>query len=178
MCEYRYLELKKNDSRPSWESIFMTLAFVLAERSHDIETKVGCVITNNHNIILGTGINGYPSGIDDADLPKTRPGKHDYKIIHSEENAILNCWTKPDNGIAYITCAPCFSCLIRMYQFGIRTIYYSTLYLPVSANKKDEEMRQDFVLRTGRQLKLIPTKFDKGILNAVVKRLDSYELPK
>lgn len=163
-----------DEQRPSWLDIYMTMAFVVAERSHDLETKVGCVITSPENIVLGTGYNGFPSGIYDKDLPRNRPGKYEW-ILHSEENCVLNCNQKPINGIAYITTAPCFPCLKRLWQAGIRTIYYSTLYTAKSALASDHILRENFVDRSKKKLKIIEVKFSPKLLKNLLEKVMSYD---
>jgi len=54
--------------RPSWENYFLGLAKVVSQRSHDIHTQHGCVITDKSNRILGMGYNGFARGLDDSKL--------------------------------------------------------------------------------------------------------------
>jgi dCMP deaminase len=108
--------------RPSWANYFLGLAKVISQRSHDIHTKHGCVITDQNNRILGVGYNGFPRGLDDSRLPTSRPEKYPW-MVHSERNALSNCVVRPDNGIAYVTGQCCNDCTIALWQEGIRTIY-------------------------------------------------------
>jgi dCMP deaminase len=108
--------------RPSWANYFLGLAKVISQRSHDIHTKHGCVITDQNNRILGVGYNGFPRGLDDSKLPTSRPEKYPW-MVHSERNALSNCVVRPDNGIAYVTGQCCNDCTIALWQEGIRTIY-------------------------------------------------------
>ena len=108
--------------RPNWTDYFLGLAKVVSQRSHDINTKHGCVITDQHNRILGVGYNGFPRGLDDSQLPKNRPDKYHW-MVHSERNALSNCVVRPDNGIAYVTGQCCNDCIIALWQEGIRKVY-------------------------------------------------------
>ncbi|NBU33460.1 hypothetical protein EBZ38_12585 [bacterium] len=108
--------------RPNWTDYFLGLAKVVSQRSHDIHTKHGCVITDQHNRILGVGYNGFPRGLDDSQLPKNRPDKYHW-MVHSERNALSNCVVRPDNGIAYVTGQCCNDCIIALWQEGIRKVY-------------------------------------------------------
>jgi dCMP deaminase len=108
--------------RPSWTDYFLGLAKVVSARSHDIQTQHGCVITDAKNRILGVGYNGFARGLNDQDLPKTRPDKYPW-MIHAERNALSNCIVRPENGIAYVTGQCCNDCTIALWQEGIRTIY-------------------------------------------------------
>jgi dCMP deaminase len=108
--------------RPTWTDYFLGLAKVVAERSHDIHTKHGCIITDQSHRILGVGYNGFPKGLKDSELPTSRPEKYHW-MVHSERNALSNCIVRPDNGIAYVTGQCCNGCTIALWQEGISTIY-------------------------------------------------------
>lgn len=110
-------------NRKSWEEYYLEIAKVVSTRSHDLETKHGCVITDSENRPLGFGYNGFPRGMKDSELPVTRPHKYNF-MIHAEVNAILNCVHKPKNGIAYITGEPCNNCILFLWQAGINKIVY------------------------------------------------------
>lgn len=107
--------------RPNWNEYFIGLAHAVAMRSHDIQTKHGCVITDKDNRILGVGYNGFPKGLDDSKLPNTRPDKYPW-MIHAERNALSNCTIRPDNGIAYITGQSCNDCIMALWQEGITKV--------------------------------------------------------
>ena len=104
---------------PSWEEYFMSIAFIASTRSKDAQTRHGCVITDKNNRILGIGYNSFPVGMPDKLLPNLRPKKYKW-MVHAERNALSNCSTRPENGIAYITGSPCVECAKSMYQEGIR----------------------------------------------------------
>jgi dCMP deaminase len=108
-------------NRPSWTDYFLGLAKVVSQRSHDVQTQHGCVITDSHNHILGVGYNGFPRGLDDSELPKTRPEKYPW-MIHAERNALSNCIVRPDNGIAYVTGQSCNDCIMALWQEGVTTV--------------------------------------------------------
>jgi dCMP deaminase len=114
--------------RMTWDEMFLINALIWSAKSHDSQTKHGCIIAKN-NTILSTGYNGFIRDIDDSVLPTTRPEKYDF-MIHAEHNAILNC---ARNGIstigatAYITGEPCNNCLQYMWQAGITRVVYSDL---------------------------------------------------
>ena len=108
--------------RPTWTDYFLGLAKVVSQRSHDLHTQHGCVITDQNHRILGVGYNGFPKNIDDTILPKTRPEKYHW-MVHSERNALSNCIVRPDNGIAYVTGQCCNDCIISLWQEGICEVY-------------------------------------------------------
>jgi dCMP deaminase len=108
--------------RPIWTDYFLGLAKVVSQRSHDVHTQHGCVITDQNNRILGVGYNGYPRGLDDSKLPKNRPDKYPW-MVHSERNALSNCVVRPDDGIAYVTGQCCNDCIMALWQEGVQTVY-------------------------------------------------------
>lgn len=107
--------------RPDWTDYFLGLAAVVSQRSHDIQTKHGCVITDQNHRILGIGYNGFPRGLDDKLLPTTRPEKYPW-MIHAERNALSNCIIRPENGIAYVTGQCCNDCIMALWQEGVTRV--------------------------------------------------------
>lgn len=105
-------------NRPSWDNYFMGIAHHASLRSHDKETKVGCVIIMDKKII-GVGYNGFCSGVNDSELPSTRPEKYPF-MVHAEQNAISNMVLKPQSAIAYVTKMPCGTCAKLLWQNNIR----------------------------------------------------------
>jgi len=95
---------------------------VASQRSHDIHTQHGCVITDRNNRILGVGYNGFPKELDDSLLPKNRPEKYPW-MIHAERNALSNCVVRPDEGIAYVTGQCCNDCIMALWQEGIKKVF-------------------------------------------------------
>lgn len=110
-----------DQNRPSWHEYFIGLAHAVSMRSHDVQTKHGCIITDKYHRILGVGYNGFPKGLYDSKLPNTRPEKYPW-IIHAERNALSNCTIRPDNGIAYITGQSCNDCIMALWQEGVTKV--------------------------------------------------------
>jgi len=109
--------------RPSnWVDYYIGLAHVISQKSHDIQTQHGCVITDSKHRVLGLGYNGFPRSIDDSVLPNTRPDKYPW-MIHAERNALSNCIIRPDNAIAYVTGQCCNDCIMALWQEGISEVY-------------------------------------------------------
>lgn len=108
-------------NRPEWNDYFLGLARVVSQRSHDIHTQHGCVITDRSNRILSVGYNGFPRGLDDSNLPTHRPDKYHW-MIHAERNALSNCVVRPENGIAYVTGQSCNDCIMALWQEGITKV--------------------------------------------------------
>lgn len=113
-------------TRPSFEKIYMDLAWALSERSTCERLKVGCVITTTgHTKILAIGYNGNAHGL---------PNKCDSSevgncgCIHAETNALLKCTSLLDKHI-YLTHSPCKMCAKNMIQTGnIKRVFYDIEY--------------------------------------------------
>jgi len=111
----------------SWDELFILQAALIAQKSKDPSTKVGCIIVNDDNVILSTGFNGFPRGIEEDWKDRwTRPEKY-FWVEHAERNAIYNA---ARNGIklygarAYLNWEPkpCADCTRALIQVGIKEI--------------------------------------------------------
>lgn len=58
--------------RPDWKTYFLNLCRQVATRSLDVNTQVGCVITNMNHRVVATGYNSFPAGVDDCFWPRER----------------------------------------------------------------------------------------------------------
>lgn len=130
--------------RPDWNNYFLGLAKVVSQRSHDIHTQHGCVITDKNNRILGVGYNGFPRGLDDSKLPTDRPNKYDW-MVHAERNALSNCIVRPDNGIAYVTGQSCCDCIMALWQEGVTKVVMANSHGTVRFDKKAQKIFDTFV---------------------------------
>lgn len=144
--------------RPSWENYFLGLAKVVAERSHDIHTKHGCVITDHQHRILGVGYNGFPKGMQDLFLPTSRPEKYSW-MIHAERNALANCVIRPDNGVAYVTGQCCNDCIMSLWQEGVTTVIMANSHGTNLFDQNAQERFDLFVQQTGMKIKKINADF-------------------
>lgn len=140
--------------RPNWTDYFLGLAKVVSHRSHDAQTRHGCVITDQNNRILGLGYNGFPRGLDDKLLPNTRPEKYPW-MIHAERNALSNCIIRPDNGIAYVTGQCCNDCAMALWQEGVTTIYMSDNHGTYLFDEESKQRFDTFVKMSGIKIKYI-----------------------
>jgi dCMP deaminase len=153
VVELKVAEIKERQ-RPSWTDYFLGLAMTIKERSHDTQTQVGCVITDTQHRILGTGYNGFPKGMRDAELPTTRPAKYPW-MRHAERNALDNCIIRPEDGIAYLTVIPCFRCLTDLWQAGITSVYYIQSGTAKCIDEADIKLREEFLSHVCN-IRLIP----------------------
>lgn len=112
--------------RAEWGNYNMAMAMLAAVRSIDPRTKHGCYIVTPNNKPISTGYNGPIRGIDDKQFSLKPPGKY-FEIIHSEENAILNCYEDLSGTTVYVTGHPCSRCLKMMIQAGIKRIVWGPI---------------------------------------------------
>lgn len=116
----------------TWDSYFMSLAFLSAMRSKDPHTQVGAVIVDDNHRILSVGYNGLPIGISDDALPWSRASedpletKYNY-VCHAEMNAVLNKnAVSVRGGVIYCTLFPCCECTKLLIQSGITEVVYNS----------------------------------------------------
>ena len=110
-----------------YDDYFLTLAYVVAQRSIDPSSKCGAVLVGAENQILSTGYNGPIRGSDDDMIPLERPAKYAH-MLHAEENCILSFdGRRPDleYSTIYVTGAPCHKCLRMIIQKGIYNIVHT-----------------------------------------------------
>lgn len=116
--------------RPSMSEIFMGVAILMSKRSTcSAKIQVGAVLVTPDYRIVATGYNGSPSGFPHCDEVGCDDNGHTHRVIHAEENAILQC---ARNGVKtvglsiYCTHMPCERCAARLIQAGIKRVYYCT----------------------------------------------------
>jgi dCMP deaminase len=113
---------------PSWDEYYLNICKVVATRSKDPNTQVGCIIAGPAHEIRSTGYNSLPRGIRD-DVPErlVRPTKYLW-MEHAERNAIYNsarCGTPLEGCTIYIELMPCMDCARAIVQAGIRAVVVS-----------------------------------------------------
>jgi dCMP deaminase len=137
-------------SRPNWDTIFMEMCKLVAERSTCVKLKTGTVIVKNRNII-SMGYNGVPSGMRHCDqhwkhkcvvesvdydefissdlfLSKLH---HEWSMInelHAELNAILQCETSLVGTTLYTLYSPCIQCSKCIIASKIKEVVYLKEY--------------------------------------------------
>jgi dCMP deaminase len=126
-----------------WNDYFLTLAYLVSQRSIDPSTKIGCVITDSENTILSVGYNSPPRGCVDELMPLERdlgpdePNKY-MVFCHAEEAAIANA---ARNGVPlkgstfYITGSPCEKCLRLIINSGAKKIIHGPVSPKCCINK-------------------------------------------
>ncbi len=146
--------------RPSWDNIYLAMAFIFSQRSHDAETKHGCVITDAEHRILSCGCNGFPKGMDDINLPNKRPDKYAW-MVHSERNALANCVIRPPGGsVAYVTGQCCNECMFALWQEGIADVVMADLHGSHLIDEEVEKVWDHFVDVTGVNVTYVEPNFN------------------
>lgn len=110
--------------RPDWDSWFMTLCFVISQKSIDPRTKHGSVLVSKDHRILSIGYNGPIRNSLDTNIPINDEKKYPY-LLHAEENVLLNyngSLQDLEGSILYVTGKCCHRCLRMILQKGIKNI--------------------------------------------------------
>jgi len=110
---------------PDWDSYYLAICRVVATRSKDPDTQLGCVIAGPAHEIRSTGYNSFPRGIqDDIAERLIRPEKYLW-IEHAERNAIYNAaraGTPLEQCTVYVELMPCMDCARAIVQAGIKEV--------------------------------------------------------
>src|SRR5690348_10926208 len=109
-----------------WDEYFSLIAEAAKTKSKDPRCQVGAVIVSADKVVLATGFNGLPRGVDD-DRQILEDTDEKLKVIcHAEQNAIINAARV---GIAvqgasiYVTKFPCLACCNSIIQAGIKRVF-------------------------------------------------------
>lgn len=145
----------------SWDEYFMGIALITSLRSKDPSSKVGAVIVNHKNHIVGTGYNGFIAGADESSFSWNREGdwlqtKYPY-VVHAEANAILSSTTSNmEDCRIYSTLYPCNECAKKIAQKAIKEV----IYLSEKHNREEFHIASVKIFEASgvytRQLKMLP----------------------
>lgn len=123
------------DTRPSWDAAFMASALDASERANCMKNvQVGAVIVKNKRLIA-SGYNGAPPGeltCQEAGgcLIIEEMGSSCQRVLHAEENAILQNSADCRGATLYITHFPCLNCMRKIVTSGIKDVIYLDMYKP------------------------------------------------
>ena len=118
-----------------WDRHFLQLCLDHARMSKDPSTRVGAVIIGPDREPVSDGFNGFPRGIVDTPERLNDRVEKMKRIIHAEENAILNAVrmghrvkgctlylaATDDSGLVWGG-PPCSQCTLKIIQAGISEI--------------------------------------------------------
>ena len=131
--------MTKENSRPSWETYFMNITNLVAERSTCLRRAVGAVLVKDKRI-LSTGYNGSPSNLKhcaEVGCLREKLGIESGKMhelcrgIHAEQNAIIQAayhGVSVKGASIFCTNQPCSICARMIINAGIKKIYYQSGY--------------------------------------------------
>lgn len=108
----------------NWNDYFLEMAHLVASKSKDPNTKVGCVIVTEDKVVAATGYNGLPRGVADKPERMERPAKYLW-TSHAEENAVAQAarvGMPLKGGVAYVTHMPCSRCARTLVQAGVTAV--------------------------------------------------------
>ncbi|MFY7928918.1 MAG: deoxycytidylate deaminase [Oligoflexus sp.] len=114
--------------RPSFEEIYMDLAYSLARRSTCVRLNVGTVITStDFRKVLAVGYNGNATGLPNG---CDRDEAGNCGCLHSEENAVINCDSpRFIEKLVFVTHMPCVACAKRLINLGnVKKVFYGQAY--------------------------------------------------
>ncbi|GAB0135717.1 hypothetical protein EsDP_00004044 [Epichloe bromicola] len=125
--------------RPGWDTYFMALASLAAQRSNCMKRRVGCVLVGRERRVISTGYNGTPRGIRncaEGGCPRCNDGNGSgvglatCLCIHAEENALLEAGRERirEGSVLYCDTCPCLTCSIKICQVGITEVVYAHGY--------------------------------------------------
>jgi dCMP deaminase len=115
-------------NRPTFQTIYMSLAHALAKRSTCSRAKVGTVVTStDFRKVLAVGYNGNATGLANC-CDRDEPGN--CGCLHSEENAVINCDApRATTKLVFVTMLPCSMCAKRLINLGgVQQIFYDVEY--------------------------------------------------
>ncbi len=139
MSKKAHKEKGTNDpfQRPDWDTYFLRIAKLVAQRSTCLRRQVGAVIVSE-NRILATGYNGAPHGIahcyqrpdgclrESLNIPSGQRQEL-CRGLHAEQNAILQAsafGVSLKNSEIYCTHQPCVTCAKMIINAGIKRIVF------------------------------------------------------
>lgn len=142
--------------RPSWDTYFMNITALVAQRSTCTRRAVGAIIVKDKRI-LSTGYNGAPTGIrhclevgclrESLQVPSGE--RHELcRGIHAEQNAIIQAayhGVSVKDAVLYCTNQPCAICAKMIINAGIKKISYQSGYADALAQEMLAEAGIDLI---------------------------------
>jgi deoxycytidylate deaminase len=101
----------------------MSVAEVVAKKSKDPSTKVGCVIVTEDYEPVSFGCNNFIAGCRKEFMTFEKPQKY-MLMVHAEMNSLIAAKRSIRGCRVYVTHAPCPNCLRNLLQAGVKEIVY------------------------------------------------------
>ncbi|OGU61544.1 MAG: hypothetical protein A2X64_02340 [Ignavibacteria bacterium GWF2_33_9] len=114
--------------RPDWDQLYITMCYLISMRSKDPMTHVGSVIIDSDNVLVSTGYNSLPRGVEiDREFKRVSRDENEkyHWIEHAERNAIYNAarrGTSMKGCKLYVPWTPCTDCARAIIQTGISEV--------------------------------------------------------
>ncbi|MBU0458667.1 AAA family ATPase [Patescibacteria group bacterium] len=135
-----FIRLEAGEERPTFDEIFMEIAYTWGKRSTCLRRSVGAVIAKNKQQ-LTAGYNGAPRGVphcaqlggclrEKLGIPSGQ--RHEIcRGTHAEQNAITQAakfGINIEGSTLYCNCFPCVICTKMILNAGIDTVVYDSDY--------------------------------------------------
>lgn len=124
-----------NSRRDLKHKVFMAMAIDLAWLSTCCRRKVGCILIDKRDRIIGLGYNGVPAGeihCTDVQCPGAfAPSGTALELceaIHAEANALLVCERPFEIERCYTVASPCLHCIKLLLNTSCVDLYYTVEY--------------------------------------------------
>ena len=145
--------MSNKDTRPDWDTYFLSIAREVGKRSTCLRRKYGAIIVKD-KVIVSTGYNGAPYGktncIDSGVCERERlhiPKGQNYELcvaVHAEQNAIIHASAEEmKDATIYVvginadgTLASGAPCLLCERMIRNARIKYGVYYIPDGSIKK------------------------------------------
>ena len=105
-----------------WISRFIADAWAKARWSKDPSTQVGAVAVDDDKVILASGFNGLPRGVEDRPERMERPAKYLW-TAHAEENLVAQA-ARPllKGSTVFVTHLCCNACARMLINAGVSKV--------------------------------------------------------
>ncbi|MCF7844510.1 MAG: AAA family ATPase [Kiritimatiellales bacterium] len=162
-----FLRLQAGEERPTFDEIFMEIAYTWAKRATCLRRQVGAVIAKDKQQ-LTAGYNGAPRGVPHcaqlggclrAKLNIPSGQRHEIcRGTHAEQNAITQAakfGINIEGSTLYCNCFPCVICTKMILNAGITTVVYDSDYDdPLSKEILGQQSLLELRRYEGRRIRL------------------------
>jgi dCMP deaminase len=133
-------------SRPPRDVVMLKMALELGTLSTCARRAVGCILTDKHHEIVGSGYNGRPAGevhcnerdafaCEGADA-SSGTNLTACEAVHAEINALMQCKDRWNIHTCYVSCSPCLSCIGPLLNTSCQRIVFAEKYPHTEAKKR------------------------------------------
>lgn len=127
-CDVVATEVRRQHTHEErWDRRFLELAKHISTWSKDPSTKVGAVLVNDQQQVVGMGFNGFPRGVTDSPERLTHRETKLSLVVHAEVNAIIQAGHASKGSTLYVypsfmlppVCHECAKAVIQAGVLGI-----------------------------------------------------------